>query len=135
MSFLLLMTAFVLSGILHISNKALIEWGFAEYRDLYMLGFYGTPMLMGGIGMLLRRHRSTPADRWVGLMMGAAGALSMLFFLIALEHIPGIVAFPIRNLGNLVLTALVSIIAWRERLSRSQWLGVALSLTAIWLIY
>ncbi|NIN68555.1 MAG: hypothetical protein GTO63_28390, partial [Anaerolineae bacterium] len=58
-----------------------------------------------------------------------------LFLLIALEQMPGIVVFPIRNLGNLVFTATVSIIAWREQLSRSQKLGVAVSLVAIWLIY
>jgi uncharacterized membrane protein len=135
MSFLLLMIAFALTGILGISNKALVEWNLSAYRDLYMLAFYGTPMILGSAIMLIRRQESTSDDRTVGFVMGFGGALSMLFFLIALQYMPGIVVFPVRNLGNLVLTAAVSIIAWKERLSRSQWLGIILSLTAIWLIY
>lgn len=135
MSFLLLMIAFVLTGILNVTNKALVEMGLGEYRDLYMLAFYATPALMSLIMMAARRQESSPVDIRVGLIMGFGGALSMLFFLIALQHMPGIVAFPVRNLGNLVLTGIVSIIAWKERLSHSQWLGIALALVAIWLIY
>lgn len=135
MSFLLLMIAFVFTGVVGVTNKALIEWRLESYRDLYMLAFYGTPMLLGAASVLLRQQRSRPADRWVGFVMGSAGALSMLFLLIALQHMPGIVVFPVRNLGNLVLTAVVSIIAWKEELSRSQWLGIVLALVAIWLIY
>ena len=135
MSFLLLTIAFVFTGIVGITNKALIEWGLEAHRNLYMLAFYGTPMLLGTAIMAVRRQESNSADRWVGFVMGSAGALSMLFFLIALQHLPGIVVFPVRNLGNLVLTAVVSIIAWREELSRSQWVGIGLSLVAIWLIY
>lgn len=135
MSFLLLMIAFALTGILGVTNKALIEWGLEAHRDLYMLAFYGTPMLLGAVIMVVRRQEAGSADRWIGFIMGFAGALSMLFLLIALQLMPGIVVFPVRNLGNLVLTAAVSIIAWKEQLSRSQWLGIAFSLAAIWLIY
>ena len=135
MSFLLLMVAFVFTGVVGITNKALIEWGLESYRDLYMLAFYGTAMTLGVASVVAQKQKSRPADRWVGFLMGSAGALSMLFFLIALQHMPGIVVFPVRNLGNLVLTAVVSIIAWKEELSRSQWLGIVLSLVAIWLIY
>jgi len=135
MSFLLLIIAFSLTGIIGITNKALIEWGLSAYRELYMLAFYGTAMLLGGAVLCFRSQESVPADKWVGLFMGFSGAVSMLFFLIALGHMPGIVVFPVRNLGNLVLTGVVSIAAWKEHLSRSQWLGIALSLVAIWLIY
>lgn len=135
MSFFLLMVAFTLTGILNVSNKALVEWGYGDQRDLYLFGFYGIPMLIGTTVMLFSKQKTKPTDRWVGLLMGIAGGLNMLFFLIALQHMPGIVAFPIRNMGNLVLTALVSIITWRERLSLSQWVGIAFSLIAIWLIY
>lgn len=135
MSFILLMIAFLLTGGIGVTNKALVEWDLAAYRDLYMLAFYGTAMVLGAMITFVRQETNKPDDRWVGLLMGLSGALSMLFLLIALEHMPGIVVFPVRNLGNLVLTAGVSIIAWREELSRSQKVGIALSLIAIWLIY
>lgn len=134
-SFLLLMVAFLLTGVLNITNKALVEWNLSAYRDVYMLAFYVTAMVLGGSIMFFSRQESSASDRSVGFIMGVAGAVSMICLLIALQYLPGIVVFPVRNLGNLALTGFVSILAWRERLSKSQWLGIVLSLTAIWLIY
>ena len=134
-SFLLLMVAFLLTGVLNITNKALVEWNLSAYRDVYMLAFYVTAMILGGSIMFFSRQESSASDRSVGFIMGVAGAVSMICLLIALQYLPGIVVFPVRNLGNLALTGFVSILAWRERLSRSQWVGIVLSLTAIWLIY
>lgn len=135
MSFLLLMVAFMLTGLLHVANKALHEYRLDAYRDLYMLMYYAIPMIMGLILLKIQGEKTTMTDRKIGLFMGFSGALSLLFFLIALQHIPGIVAFPVRNLGNLVVTATLSMVAWKEKLSHSQWLGVIFSLIAIWLIY
>jgi len=129
------MIAFVLTGVINITNKALIEWDLSGYREIYLLASYMTAMILGGSIMLVKPQETSHSDRSVGFLMGIAGTLSMIFLLIALQHLPGIVVFPVRNLGNLALTGFVSIIAWRERLSRSQWLGIILSLTAIWLIY
>lgn len=135
MSFLLLMIAFVLSGGVGLSNKALVEWNLGAYRELYLLAVYATAMILGASAMLVRQEESSAADRRIGSLMGLSLALTMLCFLVALQHMPGIVAFPVRNLGNLVLTAVVSIAAWKERLSRSQWSGIVLAIAAIWLIY
>ena len=135
MSFLLLMISFVLSGLSSVSNKALVEWGLSSYLYLYLLGFYMTAAAMGVSIMLARREESSTTDRWIGSLMGFNMAVTTIFFLLALEHMPGIIAFPVRSLGNLVLIAVVSIIAWKEKLSRNQWVGVLLSLIAIWLVY
>lgn len=134
MSFLLLMVAFVLTGVLSITNKALVQWGLGEYRDLYMLAYYAAATLLGMVVTVTRRKKSRVVDGQVGITMGLGGALSMLFLLLALQHMQGIVAFPVRSLGNLIVTALVSITAWKEHLSRSQWLGIVISIIAIWLI-
>ncbi len=135
MSFLFLMIAFVLTGLISIANKALVQMHLGDFRDAYMLTYFGAPAVLGLVYLISRREHGDNADRRVGLMMGLGGALSTLCFLIALQYLPGIVAFPVRSLGNLVITAIVSILAWREHLSRSQWLGIILSLIAIWLIY
>ena len=134
MSFLLLMIAFVCTGLNQLTSKMLVEWGLGAHRDLYLLGMYVAALVLGLSIMLKRRQPSSPVDRNVGIVMGITGALATLFFIIALEHMPGIVAFPVRGMGNLSLTALVSIVAWKEKLSPSQWLGVAFSLAAIWLV-
>lgn len=135
MSLFLLMVAFVLTGLLNVSNKALVEWNLGQYRDLYVLAYYATPLLIGTVALKIRRQQGDSTDMRVGLLMGFGGALALTCFLLALQGMDGIVAFPVRNLGNLICTATVSIIAWKEKLSRSQKVGIGLSLVAIWLIY
>lgn len=139
MSLVLLIIAFLLTGFTSIASKALVQWHLSPYRDLYMITLYGSGMLLGLISIPIRKkigaEEPTCNDVWVGLLMGISGALSTIFLLIALSKAQGIVIFPVRSLGNLVVTALVSMVAWHERLSRSQWLGLTISLVAIWLLY
>lgn len=135
MSFVLLMIAFLLTGLISIANKALVQMHLGDYRMAYLLTYFGGPSLIGLVYMISRKEHGDGTDRRVGLIMGIGGALSTVFFLIALQYMKGIVAFPVRSLGNLIVTGMVSIAAWRERLSVSQWIGIVLSLIAIWLIY
>jgi drug/metabolite transporter (DMT)-like permease len=137
MSLALLIVAFLLTGFTSITNKALVQWHLGEFRYVYMVALYGSAMILGLVSVPLRKKKepSTKTDMWVGLIMGSSGALSVLFLLFALQKAQGIVIFPVRSLGNLIVTALVSMIAWHEKLSKSQWLGMAISLVALWLLY
>lgn len=135
MSFLLLMVAFVFSGLLNIAGKALVEMGLGEYRGLYLLAFFSTAAVLGMAIMFSRREKALPQDRSVGMVMAVGGTGAMLFLLLALEYMPGIVVFPVRNLGNLVVIGMVSLLVWKDRLSTNQWLGIIFAIVAMWLIY
>ena len=135
MSMVLLIISFLLTGLVLITNKALIAWGLGGQTDLYMLAFYGVPLILAASSNVFHRQNGSRTDILVGLMMGVAGATGTLFLMLALAKMSGIVAFPVRNLGNVVLTGIVGIIFWKERLSKTQWMGILLSLVAISLIY
>lgn len=134
LSYIYLMVAFVLSGLGGIYFKALTEMKLQPYIFMYMLALYSTGLILGLPFIVGNKAERNSADIQVGAFMGFAGAISSIFLLKALEGMQGIVAFPARSLGNLVLTALLSIVVWKERLSASQWVGMALSIAAIWLI-
>jgi drug/metabolite transporter (DMT)-like permease len=135
MSLILLIISFLLTGLVLITNKALVAWGLEGQTDLYMLAFYGVPLTLAVASNAFHRQKSSRTDILVGLAMGVAGATGTLFLMLALAKVSGIVAFPVRNLGNVVLTGIVGIIFWKERLSKTQWMGILLSLVAILLIY
>lgn len=135
MSLLMLAVSFITSGISAIAGKALIEYGLGDYRDLFQLVFYLVGTILGFIFLAIQRQKTTTRDLNFGLLMGVIGALSFIWFLVLLTQASGIVAFPIRGVGSMVLTAIISIIAWHEKLSRSQWIAVILSIIAMWLIY
>lgn len=134
MSLLLLLIAFLLSGLNAISNRAIGPLGLDEFVPLYSLGFWGTGVVLGLITRAVTRHEVKKQDAVVGITMGVAGAVAMVLLLVALKTVPGFIAFPVRSCGNTTLTAIVSFLAWREHVTPKQWLGIACGILAIYLI-
>ncbi|MHB0997832.1 MAG: EamA family transporter [Armatimonadota bacterium] len=134
LSFILLMIAFFLSGIRAILLKVLVESNLEPYIILFTLSLTGTALLLGSPVLISNRKIERAPDKIIGLLMGLFNTLTVLLALTALEYIPGIIAFPVSSLGNLILTALISIIIWKDRLSTKERFGMVLSLVAIWLI-
>ncbi|MDH7602270.1 MAG: EamA family transporter [Armatimonadota bacterium] len=134
MNLFLLFIAWLFTGITLTLNKALVELGLGSYMYVYMVGFWGTGVAAGVILRYATNHRSTGLDAAIGMSMGVAGALALLTFLVALGRVSGVVAFPVRSCGNVLLTACVSWLIWREELRPTQWLGIALSAVAIYLL-
>ena len=134
MSFLLLLAAFVFTGINSISNRALVAWHLDQYRALYCVGFWGTGILLGLITLLVTKHEMGKKAAGIGIAMGVAVSVGLVLLLLALRTVPGVVAFPVRSCGNTTLTAVVSFVAWKEKVSPKQWVGIALGLVAIYLL-
>lgn len=134
MSAFLLFVAFVLTGLNLISNKAIHPLGLDDYMGLYGLGFWGTGVVLGLITIAITKHGTRKIDAGIGIVMGASGAIGMVLLLIALKTVPGVVAFPVRSCGNTSLTAIVSYLAWREKVTPRQWLGIICGLAAIYLL-
>jgi multidrug transporter EmrE-like cation transporter len=133
-SLFFLIVAFVLTGINSISNRALIPMHLDGYRALYCIGFWGSGVVLGLITLAVSKHEVGKRDVAIGLTMGITGAVAMVLLLIALKTVPGVVAFPVRSCGNTSLTAVVSLVAWKERVTPRQWLGIACGLASIYLL-
>ena len=134
MSLLLLFVAFVLTGLNSISNKAMVHFHLDAYIGLYGLGFWGTGVVLGLITLAATKHKVSGLDAKIGIAMGVSGSIGMVLLLIALDTVPGVVAFPVRSCGNTSLTAIISYLAWRERVTPRQWLGIICGLAAIYLL-
>lgn len=134
MNLFLLFIAWLFTGINLILNKALIEFGLGSYMHIYMVGFWGVGVIAGLVLRFVSRHNSTRLDAAIGCGMGIAGALGMITFLLALTRLPGVIVFPVRSCGNVLLTACASWLLWREHLRPVQWFGIVLSALAIYLL-
>lgn len=136
MSLLLLLAAFVLTGINSISNRAIGPLHLDEYKAIYSLGFWGTGVMLGLLTLAVTKHEVKKQDAAVGVTMGIAGSVAMVLLLLALGtyRVPGFIAFPVRSCGNTTLTAIVSFVAWKEHVTPKQWMGIACGILAIYLI-
>lgn len=134
MSLLLLLAAFLLTGVTSISNKSIGPLHLDSYIGLYSVCFWGMGVLLGLMTLAITKHEVKKQDAAIGITMGVAGAISMVLLLVALRTVPGFIAFPFRSCGNTTLTAIVSYLAWREHVTPKQWLGIACGVVAIYLI-
>lgn len=134
LSFIYLMIAFVLSGFGGIYFKALAQMDLESHIYIFMFTMYGVGFLMGLPAITYKRSDTCAIDMRIGGFMGFSSAISSIFFLIALESVPGIIVFPARSIGNLILTALFSILVWKDKLTTHQMIGMVLSIIAIALI-
>ncbi|MGQ9456336.1 MAG: EamA family transporter [Armatimonadota bacterium] len=134
MELFLLFVAWLLTGVNLILSKAVIELGLSSYVYLYMVGFWCVGIVIGLVVRAVTRHPSTRLDALVGASMGFAGAVAMLTFMLALAELPGVVVFPVRSCGNVLLTAFLSHLIWREKLRPRQWLGILTAALAIYLL-
>ncbi len=80
-------------------------------------------LLFMGEGRHLRLR--SPATG-IGFAMGLCNVLAAWCFIKVLEILPGIVFFPVKAACGVVLTALLAVFLWKEKLTRRQVAGIVL---------
>jgi drug/metabolite transporter (DMT)-like permease len=70
-----------------------------------------------------------------GVILGVLNLFASYSLMRALQELPGIVVYPINGVGIILLSAVTSILLWKERLTRSNYAFIALASIALLLIY
>lgn len=78
---------------------------------------------------------SVPHILCLGLILGTLNLFSNYFFMRSLLQLPGIVVYPINGIGIILLSAISSLFLWQERLSKKNYLFLALASLSLLLIY
>jgi len=115
-------------------NMKIFQEEFSIDASLYgFLAFlFGTAMLLSWVLVLTRRReRVTPFAVGLGLVLGLPNLLSSVFFILALRYLPGIVVFPLNDVGIVIVSALTGVLFWREKLALLTRLALVVSLAAI----
>lgn len=69
-----------------------------------------------------------------GVALGVPNYFSIHFLLLGLKEMPGSEFFPINNTGIVLLSTLLAIVLFSEKLSKLNWAGIVLALGSILLI-
>lgn len=130
---------FAAGGAVDLSMKVFDE-GFAaeNSRALFLLVIFGVAFLIGAgiVGWRARRQGVYPGRRvlaW-GALLGAFNYGSIEFILRALEQLPGTLVFPVNSVAVVLLSTLVGVQLWGERLSRVNYAGLGLAALALVLL-
>ncbi len=99
---------------------------------------YLSSLIVGLIAYLSRKgNRNQPIKlRSVigGVIMGLINVVNVYSLLTALSFIDASVAFPTINIVIVVVSVIVGVVAFKERMSMRRWIGIAIAILAIYLI-
>lgn len=140
--------AFLLPALILLGSTG-VDFGIAYFSSfptnddelkLYSCLSFGMAGLCGsvfmGIQLYTGRMTLTMRDVIGGLVLGAINYGSIIFLVLAYDS--GIMQksamLPINNLGVVLVSALAAVLIFKEKLTRYNWLGVALSLVALALL-
>ena len=139
---LLCIWALIGNGLIMVLSKAhqMLSPG-REVKEFLIVGF-GTAAVLSLFMLLRQRYiigqRTPHLTQWkfVLLVLGA-GITTAFGNQIVLElsgRLPAIIQFPVVNGGIVLISSILSVLVFREKLTRIKWMGLALGLMALVLI-
>lgn len=135
--FLLPFAVFVIGGLIDVtinySNHKLID---ESNKDVFPIVLFVSAALLGSIVVLYRRQKFEVKNIIGGFFLGISNYFSLYFVLKALTVFQnnGAVFYPIYNVGIILLSSVLAMIIFKEKLSAINFLGLALSIIALFLL-
>lgn len=108
--------------------------GNAALEDQFLLFTYGTAFLLCTTVMLLKGEKPGMQELIYGALIGIPNFFSTKFMLAALIDVPAVVAFPTFSVATMLLVTLAGTVFFREKLSKNQWIALAIILVALALL-
>lgn len=100
----------------------------------YMILVFITSAIISGISTGVKKIPFGKAEVIAGFILGIPNFFSAYFILKVLQNFPGAIAFPLNNIGIILLSTLVGYLAWNEQLSRIKLVAVILAIAAVILL-
>jgi len=128
------LTLFFLMGSGDFSLKIFQQW----YPRVYLMNFVFVVFILSSLYtlvlVLIRRVRVQRRIIVGGICLGIPNFMSAFFILKVLQEFPGAIAFPLNNIGIIILSTMIGHVFWRERLQRRAAVAVCLSILAVILL-
>ena len=135
----LLLSLFAAAAMVDTSMKTFSEaYAAAVDEAVFLLFVFAVACLIGAAavvraGMAGKGWPKPEAYTW-GLGLGIVNYGSAAFLLLALNEIEGVVVFPVNHISVVLGAALLGVLAWRERLSAANWIGLGVAGVALALV-
>lgn len=105
--------------------------GSAELSDPYLFFSFGAALVLCVPVVLFKKERPGFRELLFGVLIGIPNFFSSKFLLVALDTVPAVVAYPTFSVSTLLLITLTGVLAFREKLSKLQWISLAAILVAL----
>ena len=129
----LLVFIFLIAGFADASLKVYKEEFSIEVNELFFMGMvFSSAFLIGlTVSAFRRGPLCTREELKLGSFLGIPNLYSSIFLIWALGSIDGSIAYPIVNVIIVIAGTVVGLWYWKDQVSKLQWLGIAVAISAI----
>ncbi|MDZ7714919.1 MAG: DMT family transporter [Balneolaceae bacterium] len=132
----LLLFIFILAGFADASLKIYKEEFSIQINELlFMSMVFGSAFV---IGLIISISREGPLftknEMQLGSFLGIPNLYSSIFLIWALHSIDGSIAYPTVNIATVIGGTLLGLWYWKDKVSKLQWIGFGIAITAILLL-
>lgn len=115
----------LLQSVNHVSS------GSSEERRLFFAILFSVALVTTMIAWAIFERRVTRVDLAYGAALGSWNATHGFMLVGAMKTLPGMVVWPAVSAGSLMLSVLVGVMLWDERLGSTARIGIGLALVAV----
>ena len=110
------------------------ELGRPEYSSQYLLYTFAVALVLCVLTAIIRGQKLTKQDVLFGILVGIPNYYSARFLLLSLSQVPAVVAYPTFSVGTIILTGAAGVLLFNEKMTRRQWIAVAIIIAAMVLL-
>ena len=118
-------------GINDFCIKLFQEWRPEGERSFFLLVIFSSAFIISSSYILFKKIRPEPRTILTGFVLGIPNVYSTYFLLAALSQLAAIIVYPLTNIGIILLTTLLAMQIWREKLNHFGWLSLLSGIIAI----
>lgn len=121
-------------GMAEAMSKVFKEAGSPALEPQFLLFTFASAMLLCFLCMIAKHQRIGLAELLFGILIAVPNFFSSKFLLGALESLPAVIVFPVFSVGTILAVTLAGVLAFRERITKQQWIAIAMILVALVLL-
>ena len=124
----------VLGGSANAMSEIFEEVGNSDLSSQFLLYTFGAAFLLCMVLAILNKEKPNRYTLFYGLLIGIPNYFSARFLLLSLGSVPAMIAHPTYSVVSVAAVAVMGVCAFRERLSKRQWLAMGLILVCLVLL-
>lgn len=129
-----LLLLLLLGGGADAMSKIFDALGPAALSDQFLFYIFAVALVLSLALVIYKKERPGWRELLFGAAIGIPNFFSSKFLLRALADLPAVVVYPSFSIGTMLLTTLVGVVFFKERLQKRQWLAMAVIIVALLLL-
>ncbi len=118
-------------GLADLIMKLFESYGVLDEKALFLAFLFGCAAISVAVAMLITNAKIVALDLGWGVILGIPNLLMSYFIIAALAALPAYIVFPTVAAGTVMLIILIAGFVFRERMSALGYVGIALTIAAI----